>query len=100
MVEYGLIHYSPFLRQRRPCSTTVDRNPEPGYDTLFLRLIPWPGDLLSACPHRQFYTLPGILDSRAALSNSYPSTLRAMQGGSLYHFYDGPWYDPAGRRTH
>ena len=23
-----------------------------------------------------------------------------MQGGILYHFYDGPWYDPAKRRTH
>ena len=63
-----------------------------------LRLIP--GDLLSACPHRQFHTLPGLLDSRAALPNPYPNALRAMQGGSLYHFYDGLWYDPAGRRTH
>ena len=33
-------------------------------------MIPW--DLLSACPHRQFHTLPGILDTRAALSNPYP----------------------------
>ena len=31
------------------------------------------GDLLSACLHRQFHTLPGLLDSRAALSNSYPN---------------------------
>ena len=54
-----------------------------------------PGDLLSACPNRQFHTLP----SRAALSNSYPNALRAMQGGKLYHFYDGLWYDPAGTRT-
>ena len=23
-----------------------------------------------------------------------------MQGGSLYHFYDGLWYNPAERRTH
>ena len=23
-----------------------------------------------------------------------------MQGGSLHHFYDGLWYDPAERRTH
>ena len=23
-----------------------------------------------------------------------------MQGGSLYHFYDGLWYDPTGSRTH
>ena len=59
-----------------------------------------PGDLLSACPHRQFHTLPGLLDSRAALPNSYPNALRAMQGGSLYHFYDGLWYDLAGRRNH
>ena len=46
-----------------------------------------PGDLLSACPHRQFHTLPGLLDSRAALSDSHPKALRAKQGGSLYHFY-------------
>ena len=59
-----------------------------------------PGDLLSAFPHRQFHTLPGLLDSWAALPNSYPNALRAMQGGSLYHFYDGLWYDPTGRRTH
>ena len=59
-----------------------------------------PGDLLSAFPHRQFHALPGLLDSWAALSNSYPNALRAMQGGSLYHFYDGLWYDPAERRTH
>ena len=59
-----------------------------------------PGDLLSAFPHRQFHTLPGLLDSWAALPNSYPNALRAMQGGSLYHFYDGLWYDPAERWTH
>ena len=59
-----------------------------------------PGDLLSAFPHRQFHTLPGLLDSWAALPNSNPNALRAMQGGSLYYFYDGLWYDLAGRRTH
>ena len=59
-----------------------------------------PEDLLSAFPHRQFHTLPGLLDSWAALSNSYPNALRAKQGGSLYHFYDGLWYDMAKRRTH
>ena len=59
-----------------------------------------PGDLLSACPHRQFHTLSGLLDSWAALPNSYPNALHAMQGGSLYHFYDGLWYDPAEKRTH
>ena len=59
-----------------------------------------PGDLLSAFPHREFHTLPGLLDSRVALPNSYPNALRAMQGGILYQFYDGLWYDPAERRTH
>ena len=59
-----------------------------------------PGDLLSAFPHRQFHTLPGLSDSWAALPNSYPNALRAMQGGSLSHFYDGLWYDLAERRTH
>ena len=33
-----------------------------------------PGDILSAFPHRQFHTLPGLLDSWAALPNSYPNT--------------------------
>ena len=47
----------------------IDRNPGPGYNTLFLRLVP--GYFYSACPHRQFYTLPGLLVSQAALSNSY-----------------------------
>ena len=59
-----------------------------------------PGDLLSAFPHRQFHTLPGLLDSWAALPNSYPNVCMPMLGGSLYHFYDGLWYDPAERRTH
>ena len=54
----------------------LDRNPGPEYDTLLLRLIP--GDLLSACPHRQFHTLPGLLDSWASLSNSYPSIIFMM----------------------
>ena len=66
----------------------LDRNSGTGYYNLLLRMIP--GDLLSAFPH----TLPGLLDSWAALPNSYPYALRAMQGGSLYHFYDGLLYDP------
>ena len=49
----------------------LDRNPGTGYDTLLLRMIP--GDLLSAFPHRQFETLPGLLDSWAALSKSNPT---------------------------
>ena len=91
-----LIHYSAFFGSEG--HVALDRNPGMGYDTLLLRMIP--GDLLSAYPHRQFHTLPGLLDSWAALPNSYPNALRAMQGGSLYHFYDGLWYDPAMRRTH
>ena len=79
-----------------PCHT-IDHHKN-GTNYLLLRMIP--GDLLSAFPHRQFHTLPGLLDSWAALPNSYPDALRAMQGGSLYHFYDGLWYDPAERRTH
>ena len=73
----------------------LDRNLGTGYDTMLLRMIP--GDLLSAFPHRQFHTLPHLLDSWAALPNYYPNALRAMQGGSLYHFYDGLLYDPAER---
>ena len=57
-------------------------------------------DLLSAFPLRQLNTLPGLLDGWAALPNSYPNALRAMQGGSLYHFYDGRMNDTAERRTH
>ena len=59
-----------------------------------------PGVLLSAFPHRQFHTLPGLLDSWAALPNSNPNACMPMQGGSLHHFYDGLWYDLAKRRTH
>ena len=59
-----------------------------------------PGDLLSACPHRQFHTLPALLNSWAAVSNPYPNAWMDMQGGNLYHFYDGLWYDLAGTRTH
>ena len=91
----GLIHYSAFFGSEG--HVALDRNPGTGYDTLLLRMIP--GDLLSAFPHRQFHTLPSLLDSWAALPNSYPNALRAMQGGRLYHFYDGLWYDQAERRT-
>ena len=71
----------------------LDRNPGPGYDTLLLRMIP--GDLLSAFPHRQLHTRPGLLDSWAVLPNSYPKACGPTQGGISYHFYDGLWYDPA-----
>ena len=95
LVWFGSIHYSAFFGSEG--HVALDRNPGPGYNTLLLRMIP--GDLLSVFPHRQFHTLPGLLDSWAALPNSYPNACMPMQGGSLYHFYDGLWYDPTERRT-
>ena len=38
--------------------------------------------------------------SRPQYLYSNPNAYMPMQGGSLYHFYDGLWYDPAERRTH
>ena len=38
-----------------------------------------PGDLLSAFPHRQFHTIPGLLDSWDALPNSNPNACVSMQ---------------------
>ena len=54
----------------------LDRNPGPGYNTLLLLLV------------RLHYQTPTIT-----------LYMRAMQGGSLYHFYDGLWDDPVGTRT-
>ena len=89
---FGLIHYSAFFGSKG--HVVLYRNPKPEYDTLLLRLSLSPGDILSACPHRQFHTLTSLLDSRVTLPNSYLNALRAMQGDSLCHFYDGLWYDP------
>ena len=50
----------------------LDHNSALGYDTLLLQWIA--GDLLSTCSKRKFQTLPCLLDSQAALSNSYPYT--------------------------
>ena len=49
----------------------LDTNPGTGYNNLLLQLIPI--DILSAYPHRQSHTLPGLSDSPAGLSNSYPN---------------------------
>ena len=95
---YLISYYAILILHSALGHVALDRNTGPGYNTLLLRMIP--GDILSACPHRQFHTLPGLLDGRATLPNFYPNALRAMQGGSLYHFYDGLWYDPTGDRTH
>ena len=48
---------------------TLDRNAGLGCNTLLLRLIP--RNFFSACPHRQFNKLPGLLHSQFALPNSY-----------------------------
>ena len=87
LMLFNLIHHSAFSAANAMYDVALERNPGPGHDTLLLVLRMIPGDLLSACPHRQFHTLPGLLDSRGALSNSYPNALCAMQGGSLYNFY-------------
>ena len=67
-VFFVLIQYSAFWQQR-PCITRYIFGTGTQY---LLQLIP--GDLLSACPHRQFHTLPGLLVSRAALSKPNPNT--------------------------
>ena len=74
----------------------LDRNLGLGYNTLLLRLIP--ADLLSACLHRQFHTLPGLLDTRAALLT--PTLTHECQAGRQFvPFYDGLWYDQAWAQT-
>ena len=72
------IHWSAFCIESY---VALDRNTGSGYDTILLRLIP--GYIYSARPYRQFHTLPGLLHSQAALSNSYPDT---CVPNSLYHF--------------
>ena len=47
-----------------------DRNLEPGYNNELLRLIL--GDPYSACPIRQFNTLPVLSHSRVVLQSPYP----------------------------
>ena len=72
----------------------LDRNQGRGYNTLFLRLIP--GDILSACPYKSFIHYPAFKTDR--LFCKIPTLMHACQaggGGSLYHFYDGLWFDPA-----
>ena len=64
------------------------------YNTLLLWLIP--GDLLNASPHRQFHTLPGLLDSWAALTNYHPNVCVSSKEAGCNIF----WYDLAGTQTH
>ena len=67
-----LTHYKAFFGLAGPGHVALGRNAESGYNTLLLQLVP--GDLVSACPHRQFLTLPDLLKSRAAMSNSSRNT--------------------------
>ena len=63
------------------CHVALDRNLGPGYNNLLLWLTP--GDILSACPHKLFHTLLGLLDSRVALSNSNPYTCMPSKEGAI-----------------
>ena len=56
-----------FFPHQRPCSTWWKSGTGIWYPTT--RLIP--GDLCSACLHRQFHSLPGFLYSQISLPNSY-----------------------------
>ena len=84
------------FRQRRPCSTRYKSRTGIRYPTLTND----PRRSLKCISPKTVPHTTRPLDSWAALPNSYPNALRAMQGGSLYHFYYGLWYDPAERRTH
>ena len=57
------------FRHRWPCSTRYKFGTGIQHPSLAIS----PRIFLSACPHIQFHTLPGLLDSRAAMSNSYPN---------------------------
>ena len=72
-----------------------DRNPGSGYDTPLLRLIQ--GEVKSERPHRHFHTQPGLLGSRATLSNSYPNAC-VPSSGQFVPFLR--WYDPVRTLTH
>ena len=79
----------------------LNRNPGPEYNTLLLRLIA--GDLLSACPHSLFHTLPSFLDSRVALSNSFPDACVPSRGAvcAIFMVVFGitrPGHEPASYR--
>ena len=52
-------------------------------------------------PHRQFHTIPSLLDSRVALPNSYPNpwVLRKDALCTIFMMVFGTWYDPPGTRT-
>ena len=62
-----------------------------GYNTLLFGLIA--GDLYSTCLIVSFTHYP-------ALNTVVSTAIFAKRGGSLYHLYDGLWYDPPWGLTH
>ena len=56
------------------------RNPEQGFNTLYLRLIL--GDLYSACPHREFYTYPAFYT--VGLNYQTPTLMPVCQAGRQF----------------
>ena len=48
------------------------------------------------------YTVPQttpVITQSGCTAKLLPLYLHVKQEGSLYHFYDGLWYDPAGAKT-
>ena len=76
----------------------LDRNAGLGCNTLLLRLIP--GYFYSACPHRQFNKLPGLLHSQFALPNSYLNTCVPSREAVCTIFKMVFGYDLTGVRSH
>ena len=56
-----------------------------------------PGDLLSAFPHTVPHTTRHFRQSGCTVK-LLSQRMCAIQGGSLFHFYDGIWYELAGRK--
>ena len=74
----------------------INRNPGSWYKTLLLRSIP--GYLFSVCLHRHFRILSG-LKTVELHCQTFTLMLVCQAGGSLYHFYNGLWCDPAWVQT-
>ena len=66
-------------------NAALDRNPGPGCNNLHLRLIP--GELYSACPHRQFQTLPSLFYT-ARLHCETPTLMPACHAWGLGLIYN------------
>ena len=75
-------------RNRRTRSTRYKSATGIQYSTLAI-------DPRSACPHRQTHTLPVLLDSRTALSNSLPNASVQCRETICTIFIMVFWYDTA-----